>query len=159
MWTSGPLIPFSSVPLLFMPSFQSALSLDSRIYSSNHPLAHPQLPSCSLLPSFSNSKTQPVIPALSASFSYQNHWCWAGENTLLRSLVLPQIHDHKPPGGPLPCLANLPHLFSQSRLSLFKTNMVKSSHFSNLLPCPFLLTFWWGLGFLFNWKNTVTIWR
>lgn len=108
--------------------------------------------------SFHHSQTAKLnllIPAPPTSFPYQSHWWWAGENTQPRSLVLSQIRDHKP----LPCLATLPHLFSQSSLSLFKTTMVKSSHCSNILPGPLLLTFWWRLCFSFNWKNMVTIWR
>lgn len=68
-----------------MPSFPSALGLDSKICSSNHPLANPRLPSSSLLPSLSNSNTQPLIPALSTLFIPLPNSLMAGlEKTLNR---------------------------------------------------------------------------
>lgn len=137
LWPMNPVL--FNVPIAFMPSFHSALSLDSRICSYHHPLANPQL----LAPhSFHHSQLAKVNlwthPCLLHSYPRVTDG-GLEKNTQPCWLVSPQICDYKSQEGALPCLATLLHLCSPSALSLFKTTMVKSSHFSDFLPCSFPL--------------------
>lgn len=137
----APAIPsFFSVPILFTSSCHSGLSLDSRIWGLNHILANPHLPSPSVLSSFSTSTTEPlnsiqsilVLESLLAgwrkTFNYAN---WSYLKAVATNLWWTcSLVWH-------PCRICLFNHYFIIQMKL--TTVVKSSYFSNFLPCPLLL--------------------
>lgn len=83
-------------------------SLDSRLCSSNHPLANPHLPSPSLL-----HQSQPEKIHLWSQPCPLHSCTLVTDGGPEKTLNHTPICEHKPHGDPLPCLATLSHLFSQ----------------------------------------------
>ena len=151
-----PVPPFSpSVPISCMLSFDSALSLDSRICSSNPFLANltfldphafhnpqpaqhsPQVPPCPLW-SYTGVTDSGLL--------HRGHWQWAGRRP---SPGLTALTSHLSP-----CLAVSPGLFSPSLFHLFQTTLVSSLLIPQFYSCLLLLTFCWRLCFLFHWRSS-----